>query len=66
MHVVFSEQGHRYCNVVNVLKDQSATFSVLLFSSDEVEGMIAPVAAGIEVMGGVVAVVEAVSKFFEY
>ena len=50
MHIIFSEEGDCHHNVVYILKYQGLLCGVGRFSIDEGKGMVAPVAAGVEVM----------------
>jgi len=60
-HVILPQQRDGHHDVVDILEGQGAAFGVLGFGFDEGEGVVAPVPAGVEVVGGVVAVVEAVA-----
>lgn len=55
--VAHESEGHHV--VVDVVEDEGATVAVGGFGLEEVNGLLAPVAAGVEVVGCVVAVVEA-------
>ena len=59
MHVVLGQELVRDHDVINVAKDESVFIGVTVFLLQERDGVVAPVAAGVEVVGGVVAVIEA-------
>ena len=61
MGVVLAQQRHRHHDVIDVVEDESAAVAVLRLGGDECEGVVAPVAAGVEVVRGVVAVIETVT-----
>lgn len=65
MLVVFSHKPVRDHEVVDVMEDKGAAGAVEVFLLEEVEGVVAPVAAGVEVVGSMVAVVEAVAVALE-
>lgn len=61
MLIVFSHQPVRDHQVVDIVEDEGTVGAVELFLLKEVDGVVAPVAAGVEVVGSMVAVVEAVT-----
>lgn len=61
MHVVLLQQLESEEKVVNVVEDQRTTLAVCFFRLEEVHWLLAPMPSGVEVVGCVVAVVEAES-----
>jgi hypothetical protein len=61
MHIVLGEQGEGDHQVVDVVEDERVLVRVLLLLREESNGVLAPVAERVEVVRGVVAVVEAVA-----
>lgn len=59
MHVVLAQQTESEHVVVDVVEYQSTTIAICLFRLEEVQRLVTPVATWVEMMGGVVAVVEA-------
>ena len=59
MFIVFAHQPVRNFEVVNVSKDEGAAVNVGVLALDEGEGLVAPVTEGIQMVGGVVPVIEA-------
>lgn len=59
--VVFHEQADGHHDKVNVVEDEGCLGGVVLAGLQEGDGVVAPVAEGVEVVRGVVAVVEAVA-----
>ena len=58
MIVVLSHQPVRDLEVVDVAEDEGAAAGVFGFAFEEGDGLIAPVAEGVEVVGRMVTVVE--------
>jgi hypothetical protein len=61
MLIVFSHKSVRDHKVVDIVEDEGTVGAVELFLLEEVEGVVAPMAAGVKVVGSMVAVVEAVT-----
>ena len=59
VQVVLLHQFESHHQVVDVVEDEGAAVAVGGFGLEEVHGLVAPVAARVEVVAGVVAVVEA-------
>ncbi len=59
MFIVLAHQPVRDFKVVNVSKDEGPAANIGVLALDEGEGLIAPVTEGIQVVSGVVAVIEA-------
>lgn len=59
VHVVLAQQTESEHVVVDVVEYQSTTIAICLFRLEEVQRLVTPVATWVEMMGGVVAVVEA-------
>lgn len=58
MNIILAQQVHSNENVVHVTEYKGPLFGVALSLLDEGCWVVSPVAAGVKVMGGVVAVVE--------
>ena len=59
--VVFAEEPHCDHHIVDVVEDEGVLRGVVVPGLEEGDGVVAPVAEGVEVVRGVVAVVEAVA-----
>lgn len=60
-HIVFSQQRDRHHQVVNVVEDEGRASGVLRLGLEESAWVIAPMAQRIQVVRGMVAVIEAVA-----
>ena len=61
LHVILPQQRNRHHDVVDIVENERAVGGVLGFGFREGKGVVAPVPARVEVVRGVVAVVEAVA-----
>lgn len=61
MVIILPHQPIRNLQVIDVMEDEGAAVGVDFLVLEEVQRVVAPVAAGVQVMGGVVAVIEAVA-----
>lgn len=61
MHVILFQQRDRHHDVVDVVEHERFLRTILRLRFRECHRVIAPMAPGVQVMGGVVAIVEAVS-----
>jgi hypothetical protein len=61
MGVVLAHETDSDHNIINVAKDEGIFLGIAFFNFDKGNGMFAPVAAWIEMMGCMVAVVEAIA-----
>lgn len=61
VHVVLAQQRDGHHNVVDILEHKRVAIAVLRFGLDEGERVVTPMAAWVEVVGRVVAIVDAVA-----
>lgn len=61
LHVVLAQQRDRHHEVVDIVEDEGAVGGVRVLGFEEGDGVLAPVPQRVEVVRGVVAVVEAVA-----
>lgn len=59
--VVFPQQSARDCKIIDILKNQSSFSLVLILSSQKTRRMISPVATTVQVVGGMIPVIETVT-----
>ena len=59
MQVVLPQQRESKHQIIDIVEHQRAAVSVGFLGLQEMNGLLAPVSEGVEVVGGVVAVVEA-------
>lgn len=60
-HIILCQKSVRDLKVVDVVKDQGTFFGIAFFSFEEGIGVVAPMTAWVEMVRGMVAVVEAES-----
>ena len=65
MHVVLGKQGEGDHKVVNVVEDERVLVGVLLLLGEERDRVLTPVAEGVQVVRGVITVIEAVAVALE-